>query len=107
MLVLVKFPVFWAGLSFFSCSQTVPYLSTVLWVISFLYSQAPVLMISVVSSTLFASLSVASCSVGELSFVWKRFRFFFLIFAFSCDEIQCAFFLKNWVFSFEELCGWL
>jgi hypothetical protein len=56
---------------------------------------------------LFASLSLASCSIGELSFVWERFRFFFLIFAFSCDEIHCAFFLKNWVFSFEELCGWL
>ncbi len=87
-----------------------PYPSSVLWVISFLYaieflySKAPVLMISVVSSTLFAFLSVASCSIGELSFVWKRFRFFFPIFAFSCDELQCAFFLKNWVFSFEELC---
>jgi hypothetical protein len=36
---------------------------------------------------LFASLSVASCSIGILSFVWKRFRFFFPIFAFSCDEL--------------------
>jgi hypothetical protein len=44
---------------------------------------------------LFASLSVASCSIGELSFLWKRFRFFFPIFAFSCDELQCAFFFEE------------
>jgi hypothetical protein len=32
-------------------------------------------MISMVSSTLFASLSLASCSIGELSFVWKGLDF--------------------------------
>jgi hypothetical protein len=44
-------------------------------------------MSSVVSSSLSAYLSVASCSIGILSFLWKRFRFFFPFFDFSCDEL--------------------